>query len=348
MSILQRLKRPLKLEQNWYPKMEFPSPEYIQLYPTTRCNQRCSFCFNPGNSAIADLDFEKALILLDILAENNINCIDLMGGEPFLLPWLFDFVRIALARGISLNISTNGSRPDLLQHFMGLSVDNFNIGISLEGSTAERHNSLTGSNNFSYAIESIKKLVDFSLNPIVKTVLSSDTAGDIQNIVDLIRKTGVRRYYIIHMDILHNEGIPEKNVIDYAAFVDFYHKIKIKNPDMAVHRVNASCFDSKSLPHGVRCAGGVRKLAVMPDGTVLPCNLFYGLEEYRLGNIFRDSFKKIWSNKRLDLFRIRRENSCGIHACINHTSCTGGCPAHGLTHYGNFDATDIRCLYSKN
>ena len=38
--------------------------------------------------------------------------------------------------------------PDLLQRFKGISPDNFNIGISLEGSTAEKHNRLTGSNNF--------------------------------------------------------------------------------------------------------------------------------------------------------------------------------------------------------
>ena len=81
--------------------MEFPFPEYIQLYPTTRCNQRCSFCFNPEISATTDLDFNNALILLDILAENSIKGIDIMGGEPLLLPWLFDFVRIAISRGMS-------------------------------------------------------------------------------------------------------------------------------------------------------------------------------------------------------------------------------------------------------
>ena len=328
--------------------MGFPFPEYIQLYPTTRCNQRCSFCFNPEISATTDLDFKNALKLLDILTENNIKGIDIMGGEPFLIPWLFDFVSISLSRGMSLNISTNGSMPALLQRFTGISPDNFNIGISLEGSTAEKHNRITGSKNFAYAFESIKKLVDLSLNPIVKTVLSPDTTGDIQDIVNLIRKIGVRRYYIIHMDTLRKADIIIKNAIDYNAFMSFYQKIQRENPDMAIHRVNASCFDSNSLPPGVRCAGGVRKLSVMPDGTVFPCNLFHGLKGFRLGNLFSDSFEDIWSNQRLDLFRRHEGNSCSINNCKNHASCTGGCPAHGFYHYGNAETADVRCLHARS
>ena len=328
--------------------MEFPFPDYIQLYPTTRCNQRCSFCFNPETSTATDLDFNNALMLLDILDKNSIKCIDIMGGEPFLIPWLFDFLRIAISRGVSLNISTNGSMPDLLQRVSGISPDNFNIGISLEGSTAEKHNRLTNSNNFAAAFESIKKLVSLSLDPIVKTVLSHDTAEDVQNIVDLISKIGVRRYYIIHMDVLSKEDFILKNAIDYTAFIGFHQKMQRENPDIAIHRVNASCFDRNSLPPGVRCAGGVRKLSVMPDGAVFPCNLFHGLKEFRLGNIFKDRLEDIWSNQKLDLFRRHEGNSCDIYTCINHASCTGGCPAHGFYHYGNSDIADIRCFLAGN
>ncbi len=327
--------------------MEFPSPLYIQLYPTTKCNQRCSFCFNPESSHTTDLTYKNALLLLDILADNGINNIDIMGGEPFLIPWITDFVERGLAKGVSFNISTNGSLPAMLEHLSGISPEHFNIGISLEGSAPEKHNRLTGSNNFVAALESITKLVEFSLNPIVKTVLSQDTAGDIQNIVNLIRRIGVKRYYIIHMDILSKKDSVIKNAIDYNAFLDFYRKIKMDNPDIEIHRVNASCFDRNSLPHGVRCAGGVKKLSIMPNGAVFPCNLFHGIKDFEIGNIFRDRFSDIWSNPKLGLFRRHQKNNCEISTCKNHASCTGGCPAHGFYHYGNPEAADIRCFRAK-
>ena len=126
-----------------------------------------------------------------------------------------------------------------------------------------------------------------------------------------------------------------------------YQKIKKDNPDIAVHCVNASCFDSNSLPPGVRCAGGVRKLSIMPDGAVFPCNLFHGLKGFQIGNIFRDSFSTIWKHPGLDLFRRYQGNNCDIFTCENHGACTGGCPAHGFYHYSNPEASDIRCFQSR-
>lgn len=326
--------------------MEFPLPKYIQLYPTTKCNQRCSFCFNPESRPATDLTYNNALLLLDILADNGINDIDIMGGEPFLLPWIADFIETGLAKGVSLNISSNGSMPAMLERLGGIPRDRFNIGISLEGSAPEKHNHLTGSNNFAAALESITKLVEFSLNPIVKTVYNKETADDIQNIVNLIRRIGVKRYYIIHMDILSRNETGMKHSVPYGAFFDFNKKIKRVNPDIGIHRVNASCFDKNTLPPGVRCAGGVRKLSVMPDGSVYPCNLFHNMKDFELGNIFRDKFSDIWANPKLNLFRRQQENRCGISTCKNHASCTGGCPAHGFYHYRNPDVTDVRCIQS--
>jgi radical SAM protein with 4Fe4S-binding SPASM domain len=321
-------------------------PEYIQLYPTTLCNQRCSFCFNSETGSAADLAFDNALALLDILAENGVRHIDIMGGEPFLLPWMPDFIKTGLSRGFSLNISTNGSMPGLLQRLRGTSQGRFNIGVSLEGSTPEKHNRFTGAHNFASALESIKDLVSLGLDPIVKTVLNEETAEDIQDILNLIKGTGVRRYYLIHMDILSQEEAAMRKAIPYTGFLDFYKRIKDENPDIGVHRVNASCFDKNSLPPGVRCAGGVRKLSVMPDGAVFPCNLFHGLKEFEVGNIFRDRFSDIWEHPGLGFFRTHRENSCRLYECKNRTSCTGGCPAHGYYHYRNTEMTDIRCLRS--
>ena len=324
--------------------MEFQPPKYIQLYPTTRCNQRCSFCFNPESGPAPDLTFKNALLLLDILSDNEVNNIDIMGGEPFLVPWIADFIETGISKGMHINISTNGSMPDLVERFKGTSPDQFNIGVSLEGSSAEKHNKLTGSHNFGSAIESIKKLVGFALDPIVKTVLNPETADDVQAIVNLIREIGVSRYYIIHMDILSKKKTVIKNAVHYTAFVEFYEKIREKNSDIAVHRVNDSCFDRNSLPPGVRCAGGVRKLAVMPDGAVFPCNLFHNIKGFEIGNIFRDSFTDIWRHPLLDRFRRHQENNCRIHTCKNRSSCTGGCPAHSHYYFGDPNVGDIRCF----
>jgi radical SAM protein with 4Fe4S-binding SPASM domain len=272
--------------------MPFSRPRYIQLYPTTRCNQGCSFCFNTSSEQVSDMTYEAALRLLEILSWHGIDDLDIMGGEPFLLEWMTDF-------------------------------------------TCSRH--------FGLALKSIQTLVSLGLDPIVKTVLNRTTLRDIENIVTLIGDLGVRRYYLIHMDVMAKDPSLLNESMSYTDFVAHCEKIGKASPHVGVFRVNASCFAKENLPPGARCAGGVLKLSVMPDGSAYPCNLFHQNREFHLGNIFEEGITAIWRHTRLSFFRTFSGNKCGLDDCRNRDACTGGCPAHGYLHYSDPDASDIRC-----
>lgn len=289
------------------------------------------------------MSLDNALSLLDILICNGIDEIDIMGGEPLLLNWMSDFVDIAIKSGRSVNLSTNGSMVEMIGKFSVLDPRKINIGISLEGSSETTHNRMTNSHNFYRALASLGRLVSSGADPIVKTVVSKETMPDIQAIADLLREIGVKRYYLIHMDLITRDTVLKKAALGYCDFRDFYKEIKRENQDIGIFKVNASCFEKKTLPHGVRCAGGVRKLAVMPDGSVYPCNLFQHFEELKLGNIFEDDLSAIWSSPKLDLFRHCRQNRCAVDSCPNRHSCTGGCPAQGYYHYRHHLLPDLRC-----
>ena len=107
--------------------------------------------------------------------------------------------------------------------------------------------------------------------------------------------------------------------------------------------MHASCFEKASLPAGARCAGGAKKLAVMPDGSAYPCNLLAHFPEFRLGNILRADLSTILSHPALEILRKCAGNTCGDMSCVNCTACTGGCPAHNLMHRGDINGQDIRC-----
>ena len=292
------------------------------------------------------MPFDHALMLIDVLRLQGIYDLDIMGGEPFLLKWMPDFIRTVNAAGILANISTNGSMPQALGLLAGMSSENLNIGVSLEGSSAERHNRLTRSTNFEKAVRSITMLVSMGLDPIVKTVVNRSTMDDILNIVHLLRDIGVRRYFLIHMDLFSKDPAARQDALSFINFMAFYRRITAQNPGFEINKVNASCFDMHALPSGTRCAGGVRKLSIMPDGSVYPCNLFQHFREFNLGNIFSDNFMAVWNSSKLDFFRSFERNRCAITNCSNHPSCTGGCPAHGYFHAKDLNSTDIRCLSS--
>jgi radical SAM protein with 4Fe4S-binding SPASM domain len=289
------------------------------------------------------MSFDNALRFLGILSRQGVGELDVMGGEPLLLDWMPDFAAAVAESGISLNLSTNGSIPEAIGRLRGLEGKNISVGVSLEGSTEERHSRLTCSRHFPAALKSISALLSSGFSPIVKTVVSRETMGDIQSIAALLKREGVRRYYLIHMDLLSPEQQLRNAAVGYPEFLSFYQQIRDANPDMSVLKVNASCFEKNTLPAGMRCAGGVKKLAVMPDGSVYPCNLFHHINSFKLGNIFETDITEIWRHPALNVFRGNTGNSCAVEDCTNRASCTGGCPAHGYFHYGRPAATDPRC-----
>jgi len=320
----------------------FPLPQYIQLYPLSRCNQNCGFCFNPPSGA-PDMHLSDAMRLLDIMQDNGISELDIMGGEPFLLPWMGSYLPAALKRGIRVNISTNGSLPEAAAGLQGADPEMINIGISIEGSCPEKHNAITGSGNFDRALKCISDLVSYGLDPLVKTVLNRQTLDDINNIIVLLRRSGIRRYYLIHMDMFSKAPADMDISMSYTEFISHYDRIASEHGNIAIQKVNASCFEKGLLPEGIRCAGGVKKLSVMSDGSVFPCNLLQHFNDQRLGNIFEQDLASIWEGSGLGLFRNFVTNRCEKKDCRNHGSCTGGCPAHALFHGYDTGGTDIRC-----
>ena len=93
---------------------------FIQLYPTLRCNQSCSFCFNQNisrSSSYKDMSERDAYALVDILVKTGIREIDILGGEPMLVAWMKDFVEYVTGLDIALNISKNGSLPDIVSQY---------------------------------------------------------------------------------------------------------------------------------------------------------------------------------------------------------------------------------------
>ncbi len=325
---------------------EFPFPQFIQFYPTLRCNQQCFFCFNAGipkSRLQREISFDQALRLVRICRSHGIREIDVMGGEPLLLDWMPDFAREAVAEGLQVNISTNGSNPGLIHRFAGLPPGMINIGVSLEGGSAGRHHERTRSVHFDSVLRTVASIAEAGIGPIVKSVVTRSTAADIQSIVDRVRLLGVRRYFLIHADAMTRDITVMEDCPGYSSFRDFVDRIQRASTDMAIEPVAASCFTRHRLPAGVRCAGGVRKLAVLPDGSLYPCNLLFHFPDMRLGNLFEDDLRVIWEDPRLSVFRTNECCGCTENSCPNLQHCTGGCPAHNLLHAGSFSGRDVRC-----
>jgi len=298
-------------------------PDYIQFYPTLRCNQSCEFCFNRDMPFMPDMSLADFCAMLDRIASLSITTLDIIGGEPTLHPNLIEIVHSASRRGLNINISSNGTDLDRLEALLKTG-SNVSIGISI---------------NDREALERCAGFVQKN-RVIVKSVFhpSMDEAF-IHDILALRPK----KFYLIYRDSLDRRDLHA--TIPFHQFVSIVEQ-KFGSSDVGT--VFCSGFIPDSVHYSelsrVRCPAGTTKLGILPDGSVYPCNLFFGNRGFLLGNILTDPFESIWNHPTLECFRADAENSCPETTCELHTRCHGGCPAHGFAHTGAVSAHDPRCV----
>jgi len=283
----------------------------------------------------------EALCLVDMAVKHRIREIDILGGEPLLISWIKNFVTYASDSGLAVNLSTNGGLPDLAIDLAETCPVSVNIGFSVLG-LSETHNALTGSENFSRAIEGIRRSISYGRNPIVKSVLMHDNRDEIFRLASYLANLGVERYFLLHEDVIGRQSSQAFSFPEYYAFYEALKKEMGNNLDTGF--VAASGFYKYADQQFGRCDAGITKIAVMPDGSAFPCNLLAGSRNFFLGNIFRDGIAKIWHNPVLECFRTHSvENPCEHKECRHFETCSGGCPAHGYFFYGSMGAVDPRC-----
>lgn len=84
-------------------------PYHVQIYPTNRCNLRCSFCscHDRPNVALPESELVAIAELLPRIGTRSVTISG--GGEPLLHPSLGMFVGLLCGAGIKVGMATNGT-----------------------------------------------------------------------------------------------------------------------------------------------------------------------------------------------------------------------------------------------
>lgn len=81
----------------------------VNWHLISACNYSCRFCF-AQNLGEEPVPFPEGVKILNRLADAGMEKINFAGGEPLLHPRLFDYCRVAHDLGMTVSITTNGSR----------------------------------------------------------------------------------------------------------------------------------------------------------------------------------------------------------------------------------------------
>ena len=125
----------------------------------------------------------------------------LTGGDPLEREGLFELIDQARGLGIGVSI-TPAATPkltrDLLARLKAHGVEG--LGLSLDGSTAERHDSIRGvPGTFEQTLQGLRWAGDLEIPIQVNTLVAAETADDIPAVFDLLKDFAVTRWSLFFL-----------------------------------------------------------------------------------------------------------------------------------------------------
>lgn len=322
------------------------------LYVTQDCNLQCRYCLtrSKGNIKKHTMSETVARAAVDLLFEESKDTTDLTigfyGGEPLLNFELIQAVTRyaddkAAARGknVRYNLTTNGTLlSDEVIDF--LARHKTAVLMSIDGDR-EAHDANRvfpdGSGSYDRAAPGFKKLVERGV-PV--SALSVVRRFDTHQ-ADLARFLLELGSPVVNIaPAMTPEGEPEgeenndvdefnrrgEDMIRYLLDNDF---LSGERPAMDFSKIFER-LESRT-PNAAYCTGSYAKIAVDPEGNILPCDNFIGVPEYYMGNVLTGLEK----GHQATFKTLRSGNSHTCARCWARNLCGGWCPYFSHNKYGD-------------
>lgn len=344
------LKTPTKMKKISH----LESPVEIQREATKLCNHHCYFCYFSTKMDSKDdiLTSEEAKKIVDEASELNVVELTIEGGEPFMRADLLDILDyIKKSSDISIDILTNGSLiteklASRLANILDPKYDRFQV--SLVGHNEESHRNAVGRNTFNNVNDGIKSLVEKGFPVRSNTVVTTYNFDHLHEIYELANNEMINDGFTIaaplHFDDpLYSDGSKimkavrsinealekeeESEGVKIKAIPPFYYIPGIR---AIANEILANKF---GYVNRTGCEGAGSKMNINFNGDVFPC-VFLQYDEFKMGNVKRDSLRDIWSDPENDLYVFREGRKASPHKCGEceiSPYCSGGC--FGSTYY---------------
>jgi MoaA/NifB/PqqE/SkfB family radical SAM enzyme/glycosyltransferase involved in cell wall biosynthesis len=305
------------------PSIEAHLPPRVPSKPLTLlllinrgCNLRCSFCdLWEGHE---HMPLERLLVLLDQAAAIGTKTLVITGGEPFLHPDLFAAVAAAKARGMAVNITTNGTLIDRRwAELVESGVDS--LSFSIDG-LEETHDRLRGQKGcWRRTWAAIERVRAAGMTASVYSVATSQNVGELVAIYERARAAGCG------YDFWPVNDAPELYITtpqDRRTWAEAVAHIAAGQPAVAGRRAfyaEGLDYHAGALPPGaVRCLGLIDQYGVTYSGELLPCCVWGG-EGLVVGNVFQTPLTELWRSEAVQDYRRRLYTGGCSAGCFNHS-----------------------------
>ncbi|OFV98671.1 MAG: radical SAM/SPASM domain-containing protein [Acidobacteria bacterium RIFCSPLOWO2_12_FULL_54_10] len=181
------------------------TPLNIYWEMTQACALACRHCRAEAvpHAHPMQLTFEEGVSFLQQICDfgDPLPQLILTGGDPLERPDLYDLIDEARKLGIGVSITPAATTMLTRDVFMRLKEHNVEgLGLSLDGSTAERHDSIRGiPGTFERTLQAIQLAGELQIPLQVNTLVSAETAEDLSAIYELLKPHAVSRWSLFFL-----------------------------------------------------------------------------------------------------------------------------------------------------
>ena len=314
---------------------------------TYACNLACIHCLSSsGRRDPHELSTEECKAVIDELARLQVFYVNIGGGEPTIRSDFFEIVDYAVASGVGVKFSTNGSRIDAAAAKRLAGSDYIDIQISLDGADRETNDAVRGHGSWDSAIGAMDQLRDAGFGQFkISVVITRQNIPQLDAFEALAAEYGAE----LRLTRLRPSG----------RGADTWEQLHPTNAQQRelynwiITRPNVLTGDSffhlsalgSSLPGLNLCGAGRIVCLIDPVGEVYACP-FVLHDEFKAGSV-RDhgGFTAVWRDS--ELFTSLREpqspGACG--SCGSYDACQGGCMAAKFFTGLRLDGPDPECVW---
>lgn len=347
------------------------APSSVDIAITGRCNLACHYCFYADEMvALQDLPTERWLAFFEELGELAVQRVTLTGGEVFTRPDLFELIDGVIANRMRYSLLTNGT---LITEAVLAKVEQGkrrsrldSIQVSIDGSCAEIHNQ-SRPNSFDRALRGLRLLVAAEFPVTVRVTVNRHNVDDLEAVAALLLEdVGLKRFNTNeayscgtanrYEDVLLTPYQRNQAMVTLTRLSDAYggrigamagplsYAREFKDIEQALAR-GKTTFPGRGTLSG--CGGMWSKLAVLHNGTIVPC---HNLSDLHMGNVSEDSLQDVWlHHPTMRLLRERHtillDDLDACRDCEFQGFCTGGCPQGALVYERNVNARNPMNCY---
>ena len=251
----------------------------VDVYVTSQCNRRCTYCFLPSEffASGARMSLDAFSGVLTWCLRHGVGEITLLGGEPSLHPSFAEMVAMAYGQGLDVRVVTNGARRfRRLMEDGVVGPDNLSrVAVSLDTLDEATQDGLRGRGAWRDAMDTIRLLGERSvLFDINVTGVRSVLAG-LDALIRFAGESGCRRVNVHWPSSIGlGRGLTDEQIpgaIEWLDLVTAISKRAETRPDLFVEIERGFLAEGEPL---TECALPVfSNLQILPDGRAYRCGL---------------------------------------------------------------------------